>query len=147
MNAAGVILKVHYPEALRLVRGSARLFIGYDETSTPIRSSGEKIVDSDRYIAFFLFPEDVDNGDRQTVQFNLKAVAPDPSAFIEIDLDNNDRNTPDKQEFSEEDPQFTNIDRWNVTIAGTPMATPVPEGTAGSETPSATPAATTTPGS
>ena len=150
MNANGVILKFHYPEALRIVRGSGLLFVGNDGYSRPIYADAEESVDGSRYLAYFLFPKDIDDGNQQTVQFNLKAVAPDSAAYIEIDLDNNDPNIPDRREFSAEDPQFTNIDRWNVGIVGTPLATPTPEGTAGSETPTAggseTPSATVTPG-
>ncbi len=148
MNPNGVILKFHYPEALRLVRGSGVLYVGNDGYSQQIFADAEETVDGSRYLAYFLFPKDMDNGNQQTVVFDLKAIAPDASAYIEVDLDNNDPNIPDRKEFSAEDPQFTNIDRFNVGIVGTPLATPTPEGTASadgtpssSETPSTTPTA------
>lgn len=78
----------------------------------------------------------------------MRATGGDPSSYIEVDLDNNDPTIPDDWEFNSKDPQFYSDDRWNISIAGTPVATPTPAAT-GSATPaatgSATPAATATP--
>lgn len=146
MNPNGVILKFHYPEALRLVRGSGVLYVGNDGYSQQIFADAEETVDGSRYLAYFLFPKDIDNGSQQTVVFDLKAIAPDASAYLEVDLDNNDPNIPDSKEFSAEDPQFTSIDRFNIGIVGTPLATPTPEGTASAdETPSSSETPSTTP--
>jgi hypothetical protein len=145
MNPNGVILKFHYPEALRLVRGSGVLYVGNDGYSQQIFADAEESVDGSRYLAYFLFPKDMEDGNQQTVQFDLKAIAPDASAYLEVDLDNNDPNIPDRKEFSAEDPQFTNIDRFNVSIVGTPLATPTPEAD-GTPSASETPSSSQTPG-
>lgn len=148
MNPDGVILKFHYPDALKYQRGSGVLYVGYDNYSERVYAAGDGEVSNSegRYLAFFLFPRAMDNGNDQTVQFNMKAIAPNMNAYIEVDLDNNDPNVPDSLEFSAADPAFTNVDRWNLDISGTPIATPTP---GGSETPGAstspTPAATATP--
>lgn len=150
MNSDGVILKFHYPDALKYQRGTGVLYVGYDDYSERVFAAGDgEVANGDgRYLAFFLFPRAMDNGNDQTVQFNMKAIAPNLNAYIEVDLDNNDPNVPDSLEFSAADPAFTNIDRWNIDIAGTPIATPTPGG-AGTGTPTAstspTPAATATP--
>ena len=129
LNAAGAILKVHYPTALRYVNSSARLFVGQDE-ETGFPPYDEATLDGQRYLVFFLYPSAAIDDSYISLQFDLKAVRSNPDAYIEVDLDNNDLQIPDSREFSPSDPRFSALEKWDVEIKGQSTdATPTPAAT------------------
>lgn len=143
INPGGVILKFFYPTSLRFLPNSAFMYTGNStspEAVTPIGATTEE----GRYLVFFLSPVPEGQPNQRTIQINLKAVAGDLEAFLEIDLDNNDPTIPDAYEFNAGKPNFTAIDRFNIDIGGKPAGTPTPLGT-GTPAGTATPAATATP--
>jgi hypothetical protein len=95
-------------------------------------------IGSDKYLVFRISRPPEDQTNQVSIGFTLRAVSGDPSAYVEVELDNNDPTMPDNLEFNDSDPQFSSDDRWNIDIAGTPMATPTPS-TSGSATPATTP--------
>jgi hypothetical protein len=106
--------------------------------------------DYERYVVFFLEPEQAIGGDYVSIRFTLKAIAGDEDGFIEVDLDNNDPNVADSREFKPSAARFTAKQRRSVYVepeSSAPTPTPGAETTGtptGTGTP--TPAATTTPG-
>jgi hypothetical protein len=103
-------------------------------TTTPFDAAS---IGADKYLVFRVSRPPEDQANRVSIGFTLRAVAGDPSAYVEVELDNNDPSLPDNLEFNDSYPQFSSDDRWNISIAGTPAATPTP-GATGSETPAAT---------
>ncbi|MEY4668047.1 MAG: hypothetical protein RL518_746 [Pseudomonadota bacterium] len=140
INRNGVFLKFHYPSSLAYRSGSAIMHSGDAESWATTAPFSAATNGTDKYLVFRVSrpPEDEDN--RVTIGFTLRAVSGDPSAYVEVELDNNDPALPDSKEFNESYPQFSGDDRWNISIAGTPAATPTPAAIG-----SATPAATATP--
>jgi len=140
VNRDGVFLKFHYPSSLAYRSGSAIMHSG-DEDSWTTTSPFDAASDgADKYLVFRVSPPPEDQTNRVSIGFTLRAVSGDPSAYVEVELDNNDPSLPDNMEFNDSYPQFSSDDRWNISIAGTPAATPTPGATG-----SATPAATATP--
>jgi hypothetical protein len=130
------------------MHGSAMSYSGDAQTwqtSSPLDTA---TIGSNKYLVFSVARPPADQSNRVAISFTVKAVSGDPSAYIEVDLDNNDPNIPDNLEFNPNDPQFSSDDRWNIAIGGATAPTPTPAAT-GSATPapsgSATPAATGTP--
>lgn len=125
INRNGAILKFRLSKSLKYMRNSAQAISGDAENYRLVTPS--EASDSDgRYLAFFIRRPPEDEKNYYYVAFNVKAVSGDSQAFIEVDLDNNDPNTPDSREFSSTNPQFSSIDRWNIDIAGAGGATPTP---------------------
>lgn len=138
LNRDGVILKVRYARSLKYQRNSA--FINTDpnngDHSQTQRFPGaeEQTGTTDRYLVFF-FDRNLYRRNKELVaEFDLKAMTPDENAYVEVDLDKNDPNVPDKGEFSLNRPLFSAIDTIPITISGTANPTPA----------SGTPAATGT---
>lgn len=148
INKDGIFLKFHYPGSLAFQSGSAMTYSGDMQSWVPTAPFDSTTTDSGKYLVFRVYPPPQDETNRVGISLTMRAVSGDPSAYIEVDLDNNDPSIPDELEFNDRDPQFSSDDRWNIGIQGTPAATPTPA-TTGSATPapsgSATPAATTTP--
>lgn len=141
INPNGVFVKFHYPASLKYQAGSLMSYSGDADswvTTTPFDSV---TVGTDKYLVLRVTRPPEDESNRVAISLTLRAVSGDPSAYIEVDLDNNDLTIPDGQEFDNTNPQFSSDDRWNISIAGPAAATPTPAATG-----SVTPAATTTPG-
>lgn len=156
INSDGIFVKFHYPPALRYMGGSSMTYSGDSEAWVGTEPFDSATTSSGKYLVFRVSRPPEDQTNRVAIGFTMRATGGDPSAYIEVDLDNNDPTIPDNIEFNSKDPQFYSDDRWNINIAGTPLATPTPAATGsatpaptGSETPepsgSATPAATGTP--
>jgi hypothetical protein len=141
INRNGVFLKFHYPSSLAYRSGSAIMHSGDAESWTTTAPFDSATNGTNKYLVFRVSPPPEDEPNRVTIGFTLRAVSGDPSAYVEVELDNNDPALPDTMEFNDSYPQFSSDDRWNISIAGTPAATPTPAATG-----SATPAATGTPG-
>jgi hypothetical protein len=148
INPNGIFVKFHYPSSLRFVAGSAMSYSGDAQTWQTTAPLTATSVGSEKYLVFTVSPPPPNQTNRVALSFTMKAVSGDQSAYLEVDLDNNDPQVPDRLEFSANDPQFTSDDRWNISIGGAVAPTPTPAAT-GSATPaptgSATPAATATP--
>jgi hypothetical protein len=128
INASGVILKFHYPTALKYVSGSAVLFSGQDE-EVQIQPVDEAVLKKQRYLVFFLYPSSAINDSYVSISFDLKAIKSNPDAYVEVDLDNNDPAIRDSQEFNPENPRFSALEKWDVEIVGEstdPTPTPAP---------------------
>jgi hypothetical protein len=145
LNRDGVILKVRYARSLKYQRNSA--FINTDPNNGDysqtqrFSSAEEQTGTADRYLVFF-FDRNLYRRQKELVaEFDLKALTPDEKAFIEVDLDKNDPNVPDKDEFSLERPLFSAIDTIPIVISGTAKPTPA----SGTPAATGTAAATTTP--
>lgn len=156
INPNGIFVKFHYPASLRFVAGSAMSYSGDSQKWQATAPLTATTIGTDKYLVFTVFPPPADETNRVALSFTLKAVSGDPSAYLEVDLDNNDPNVPDNLEFNSSDPQFYSDDRWNISIGGVGAPTPTPAATgsatpapSGSATPapsgSATPAATASP--
>ena len=149
INEDGIFIKFHYPSSLSFQYGSAMTYAGDAETWQASAPFDSATIGSDKYLVFSVARPPADQTNRVAISFTLRAISGDPSAYIEVDLDNNDPTVPDSKEFNSTDPQFSSDDRWNISIGGPVAATPTPAAT-GSATPaatgSATPAATATPG-
>lgn len=156
INPNGIFVKFHYPASLRFIAGSAMSYSGDAQTWQTTAPLAATTIGTEKYLVFTVFPPPTDQTNRVTLSFTMKAVSGDPSAYLEVDLDNNDPNIPDNLEFNSNDPQFSSDDRWNISIGGAGAPTPTPPATgsatpapSGSATPapsgSATPAATGTP--
>jgi hypothetical protein len=137
INRNGVFLKFHYPSSLAYRSGSAIMHTGDADSWTTTSPFDATSTGSDKYLVFTVFPPPDDQTNRVSIGFTLRAVSGDPSAYVEVELDNNDPALPDNEEFNDSYPQFSSDDRWNISIAGTPAATPTP-GATGSTTPAAT---------
>lgn len=148
INQNGIFVKFHYPASLRFMAGSAMTYSGDADTWQKTSPLAATSTGTDKYLVFTVSPPPADQTNRVTISFTMKAVSGDQSAYIEVDLDNNNPNVPDNLEYNANDPQFTSDDRWNISIGGAGAPTPTPAAT-GSATPapsgSATPAATATP--
>ena len=140
INRNGVFLKFHYPSSLAYRSGSAITHTGDSDSWTTTSPFDATSNETGKYLVFRVSRPPEDETNRVSIGFTLRAVSGDPSAYVEVDLDNNDPALPDEKEFNDTFPQFSSDDRWNISIAGTPAATPTPEATG-----SATPAATATP--
>jgi len=128
LNARGVLLKVHYPVALRYVENSARLFPDTEE-ETRLSPADESTLKGERYLVFFLYPSAALDDSYISLEFDLKAIKSNPDAFVEVDLDNNDPAVPDSSEFRPATPRFSALERWDVEIVGEstdPTPTPAP---------------------
>lgn len=151
LNPQGAILKLRISRSLRYVPNSGVLFPNRDEQRA-VAPNDLALTENERYIVFFLDPQDAIDGDYVSLEFTLRAVAGDEDGFIELDLDNNDPDILDSREFSAENPKFTAKQRRSIFIdldSSMPTATPTAaaSGTAGSgsgSSTSATPAATPT---
>jgi hypothetical protein len=148
INPDGVFVKLHYPASLKYQNGSAMVYSGDAVewvATAPFDSASNG---NNKYLVFRVSRPPENQTNRVAIGLTMRAVSGDPSAYIEVDLDNNDPTLPDDQEFDDANPQFSSDDRWNISIAGTIAATPTPAAT-GSATPapsgSATPATTPTP--
>ncbi len=138
VNRNGVFLKFHYPSSLAYRSGSAIMHSGDEDSWVMTSPFDSATIGSDKYLVFRVSRPPEDQTNRVSVGFTLRAVSGDPSAYVEVELDNNDPTMPDNLEFNDSDPQFSSDDRWNIDIAGTLMATPTPSAS-GSATPAATP--------
>ena len=128
LNPNGVLLKFHYPAALRYVANSATLFPGLEE-ETRISPYDEATLKGERYLVFFLYPSAALNDTYIALEFDLKAIKSNSDAYVEVDLDNNDRGVPDSNEFRAATPRFSALERWDVEIVGEstdPTPTPAP---------------------
>jgi hypothetical protein len=141
VNSDGVFVKFHYPSSLRYQVGSAMMYSGDAESWVSTAPFDSASIESNKYLVFRISRPPEDQTNRVGIAFTVRAVHGDPSAFLEVELDNNDPTIPDEQEFNSSDPQFSSDDRWNISIGGAPAPTPTPVATG-----SATPAATATPG-
>jgi hypothetical protein len=147
LNAKGSVLKFRTSRSLRFVKSSAIMFPARDEE---VRISPDELVatEYERYIVFFLDPDQAIDGDYVSLTFTLKAVSGDEDGFIEVDLDNNDPNVADSREFQSSAARFTAKQRRSVYIepdSSAPTPTPGADTTGtptGEGTP--TPAATAT---
>lgn len=148
INPNGIFVKFHYPYSLRFQRGTAITYSGDAQTWTATAPFDSATTSDGRYLVFTVSPPPADETNRVGISFTLQATSGDPSAYIEVDLDNNNPKVPDNVEFNPKDPQFYSDDRWNIGINGTPVVTPTPAAT-GSATPapsgSPTPGPTATP--
>lgn len=135
LNPDGAILKFRSSRSLRYVKNSAIRFPRRDEERriTPYKDAS---TDNERYLVFFLYPDDAIDGDFISIQFDMKATTGDNDAFMEVDLDNNDQNVADSKEFSVDSPRFSALQRFDIFIApdasqGTPTpvagASPTPK--------------------
>ena len=132
LNEAGAILKIRSSTSLRYVRNTAVLFPGREE-ELHITPSTDQATDNERYLVFFLTPDDAKGGDYVELELTIKATKGDSDAFIELDLDNNDSNIPDSKEFSITSPRFSAVVERGLYIApdaSDPTPTPAPSGTA-----------------
>jgi hypothetical protein len=143
INQDGIYVKFHYPPSLRFIPGSAITYSGDAQSWSATAPFDSATTSNGKYLVFRVSPPPEDQTNRVGIGFTMRATGGDPSSYIEVDLDNNDPTIPDGLEFNSKDPQFYSDDRWNISIAGTPIATPTPAAT-GSATPapngSATPA-------
>ncbi len=150
INQDGIYVKFHYPPSLRYMAGSSMTYIGDAQSWVSTEPFAATTTSTGKYLVYRVSRPPQNETNRVAIGFTMRATGGDPSAYIEVDLDNNDPTIPDSQEFNSMDPQFYSDDRWNIAIAGTPLATPTPAAT-GSATPapsgSATPATTATPAS
>lgn len=140
INRDGVFLKFHYPASLAYRSGSAIMHSGDAESWTTVTPFDAATVGTDKYLVFRVSRPPEDDNNQVSIGFTLRAVSGDPSAYVEVELDNNDPSIPDELEFNDSYPQFSSDDRWNISISGPPAPTPTPVATG-----SATPAATGTP--
>lgn len=140
INSDGVFLKFHYPASLAYRSGSAIMHSGDAESWTTVTPFDAASDGTNKYLVFRVSRPPEDESNHVSIGFTLRAVAGDPSAYVEVELDNNDPSLPDELEFNDSYPQFSSDDRWNISIAGTPAPTPTPVATG-----SATPAPTGTP--
>lgn len=134
LNQRGAILKIRSSTSLRYVRNTAVLFPDRDE-ELRVSPSADAATDNERYVVFFLSPEDALSGDYVELELTMKATKGDSDAFIELDLDNNDSNIPDSKEFSITNPRFSAVVERGLYIApdaSDPTPTPEPSGTASS---------------
>jgi hypothetical protein len=149
INQDGIFVKFHYPPSLRYMNGSSMTYTGDSESWVGTEPFAATTTSTGKYLVYRVSRPPENETNRVAIGFTMRATGGDPSAYIEVDLDNNDPTIPDNIEFNSRDPQFYSDDRWNIQIAGTPLATPTPAAT-GSATPAATgsptPAATGTPG-
>jgi hypothetical protein len=139
INRDGVFLKFHYPASLAYRSGSAIIHSGDEGSWTTTSPFDAATNGTDKYLVFRVSRPLEDQSNRVSIGFTLRAVSGDPSAYVEVELDNNDPSLPDNLEFNDSSPQFSSDDRWNISIAGTPAPTP---GATGSATPAATPTPT-----
>jgi hypothetical protein len=131
LNENGAILKLRSSTSLRYVRNTAVISPNRDE-ELHISPSTDQATDNERYLVFFLSPEDAIGGEFIQLELTMKATKGDDDAFIELDLDNNDPNIPDSKEFSVESPRFSAVAERGVYIArdaSEPTPTPEPSGT------------------
>jgi hypothetical protein len=145
LNPKGSILKFRTSRSLRFVKSSAIMFPDREEQMR-VSPDDDVATEYERYIVFFLNPDQAIGGDYVSIKFTLKAVSGDEDAFIEVDLDNNDQNVADSREFKPSDARFTAKQRRSVYIepdSSAPTPTPganvtgTPTGT-GTPTPAAT---------
>lgn len=132
LNENGAILKIRTSTSLRYVRNTAVLFPHRDE-ELRVSPSTDQATDNERYLVFFLSPDDAIGGDYIQLELTMKATRGDEDAFIELDLDNNDANIPDSKEFSITSPRFSAVVERGLYIArdvSEPTPTPEPSGTA-----------------
>ena len=132
LNENGAILKIRSSTSLRYVRNTAVLFPDRDE-ELRVSPSTDQATENERYVVFFLSPEDAIGRDYIQLEFTMKATRGDDDAFIELDLDNNDANIPDSKEFSITSPRFSAVVERGLYIArdaSEPTPTPEPSGTA-----------------
>jgi hypothetical protein len=129
-NPNGVILKIRFPTTIRYSRNSAVLFPN-EEDERPISPSFETMDEEFRYLVFILSNDEIRFGDYSALELNLKASLPDSSAFVSVDIDNNDPNIPDAREFDEKRPQFYAVDEVEIEIRGDLRPTPTPTKKAG----------------
>jgi hypothetical protein len=129
-NPNGVILKIRFPTTIRYSRNSAVLFPN-EEDERPISPSFETMDEEFRYLVFILSNDEIRFGDYSALELNLKASLPDSSAFVSVDIDNNDPNIPDAREFDEKRPQFDAVDEVEIEIRGDLRPTPTPTKKAG----------------
>ncbi len=131
INPKGSLLKIRLSKSLLYVKGSAILFPNRDE-QRPTIPDDRVATDEERFLIFFLYPEDALGGDFISLSFNVKGITGDKRGFIEVDLDNNDPSIPDAQEFDPNAPRFTAKQRRSIYIdsdTSEPTPTPAPSGT------------------
>jgi len=129
INKEGVILKFHYPRSIKYSRGSATLRPNEDG-NTSFDPFTEATSGPDRYLVFFIKPENAEGDDDITLEFDLKAIEEDPEAFVEVDLDNNDPNIADSREFEADDARFSALDHRDIEIRDDSTLRPTPTPTA-----------------
>jgi hypothetical protein len=138
LNRSGSILKFRTSRSVRFVKSSAVLFPDRDEEMR-ISPDEDVATDFERYIVFFLDPDQALGGDFISLEFTVKGVSGDEDGFIEVDLDNNDGNIPDDREFRPGAARFTAQQRRSLYVEPeSSEATPTPA--AGTPSPTATPA-------
>ena len=140
INHDGVFLKFHYPSSLAYRSDTAIMHSGDADSWTVTAPFDSATNGTDKYLVFRVSRPPEDQTNRVSIGFTLRAVSGDPSAYVEVELDNNDPSIPDNLEFSDSYPQFSSDDRWNISIAGPAAPTPTPAATG-----AATPATTATP--
>lgn len=129
-NPNGVILKIRFPTTIRYSRNSAVLFPN-EEDERPVTPSFETTDEEFRYLVFLLSNDEIRYGDYSALELNLKASLPDRSAFVSVDIDNNDPNIPDAREFDKKRPQFDAVDEVEIEIRGDLRPSPTPTKKAG----------------
>lgn len=131
INPNGTILKIRLSKSLLYVKGSAVFFPGRDEERLATPDERAETT-NERFLVFFLYPEDAIGGDFISLTFNVKGLSGDKDGFIEVDLDNNDPSVPDSQEFDADSPRFSAKVRRSIYVdadTSEPTPTPVPAGT------------------
>jgi hypothetical protein len=131
INPEGSVLKIRMSRSLRYVKSSAVMFPDREEEMR-VSPSEEASTDYERYLVFFLSPEDALGGDYISLNFTVKAVSGDEDGYIEVDLDNNDPSVSDSQEFKVSAPKFTAKQHRSIFIeldSSEPTPTPTPGGT------------------
>ncbi len=140
INPKGAILKFRFSRSLKYVKNSGIMFPDREEERR-VSPSDEVGTEYERYVVFFLYPDQAIGGDFVSLKFTLKAVTGDEEGFIEVDLDNNDPNVADGREFQADMARFTAKHQRSIYIhpeSSAPTPTPGADttGTPASGTPS-----------
>lgn len=112
----GIILKLRFPVALKIVRNTPRLDVGQDTVFlTPLFQGTDG--DALRYLVFSLPFSAFDENAQGDVVFKLQGDIEGEDLPIEVDADVNRRDVRDGQEFRVATPNFVAEDDIKVTVA------------------------------
>jgi hypothetical protein len=115
VNRDGVLIKLHFPDALSYVGNTASLTV--DGVEGVIEPDVDVIGDNqDRYIVFFFSQADFGNNQRGTLVLELQADASVIKGRVEVDIDVDDPDINNLFEFSVDDPRFQVDDSEDIEV-------------------------------
>lgn len=115
VNRDGVLLKLHFPDALSYVGNTASLTV--DGSEEVVEPDVDVIGDNqDRYIVFFFSQAEFGNNQRGTLVLELQADASVAQGKVEVDIDVDDPDINNLFEFSVDDPRFQVDDSEDIEV-------------------------------